>query len=228
MGNQENNNEKAISVILADDHPLVRKAIRDLIEEESDIKIVAEAGTGEEVISYAEEMKPDVIIMDISMPKVNGLEATERIHKKHPEIKILVLTVHTDSEHILGILEAGAAGYLTKSIFGPEIVHAIRSVVYGESVLSEEIYHMVIRHAISYLPKVHSTNSGETLTSKEQTLLRYMALGMSNKDIASHMNLSTRTVKNYLAEIFLKLRVSSRTEAVIYALRHSIIHIEDL
>ncbi len=212
--------------MLADDHPLIRRAVRDVLEEVEDFKIVAEASDGEEAVKLAMELNPDVVLMDISMPGLNGLEATREILSKSPQIKVLVLTVHTETEHILGILEAGAAGYLTKKVFGPEIIHAIRALVSGESVLSEEVQRKVIRHAIKYMPKVTALGQREKLTVREKEILQCIALGMSNKDIANKLNLSQRTIKNYLAEIFSKLRVNSRTEAVICAARSGFISID--
>ncbi|GAI58769.1 unnamed protein product, partial [marine sediment metagenome] len=128
-----------ITIMLADDHPLLRQALADILNKQADFEIIAEAGDGEEAVKLATELVPDVVIMDISMPKLNGLEATRQIKARCPNVAILVLTVHSDSEHILGILEAGAAGYLTKSVFGKEVINAVRGVASGETVLSAPI-----------------------------------------------------------------------------------------
>jgi DNA-binding NarL/FixJ family response regulator len=162
------------------------------------------------------------------MPKLNGLEATRQIKAKCPEVAVLVLTVHDDSEHILGILEAGAAGYLTKSVFGEEVVQAIRSVTAGEAVFSPLIMQQVLKHALRYPTKPLPLEAGDKLTVRELEILRLAARGMSNRDIALKLNLGERTVKGYLVGIFAKLKTSSRTEAVITALRSGIFTLDDL
>ena len=212
--------------MLADDHPLVRKALRDVLEKQADFEIVAEAGDGEEAIKIATELVPDVVLMDITMPKLNGIEATRQIKAKCPNIAVLVLTVHDDSEHILGILEAGAGGYLTKRVFGEEVIHAIHSVVAGETVLSAEIFQQILKHAMRYATKPITIAVGEKLTVREIEILNWAAKGKSNKDIAAELNLSQATIKSYLSDIFAKLEVASRTEAVIIGLRAGILTLE--
>lgn len=212
--------------MLADDHPLVRKALRDVLEKQADFEIVAEAGDGEEAVKIATELVPDVVLMDITMPRLNGIEATRQIKSKCPNIAVLVLTVHDDSEHILGILEAGAAGYLTKRVFGEEVIHAIHSVVAGETVLSAEIFQQILKHAMRYATKPITIAVGEKLTVREIEILNWAAKGKSNKDIAAELNLSQATIKSYLSDIFAKLEVASRTEAVIIGLRAGILTLE--
>jgi len=218
----------AIRIVLADDHPLIRQALRHVLERESDFEIMAEASDGEEAVKLATELAPNVVIMDISMPKLNGLEATRQIKAQCPSIVVLVLTVHDDSEHILGILEAGAAGYLTKSIFGDEVIHAVRALLAGETVLSTSVSQQVIRYALKHVKKPVQLDTGEKITGRELEVLRLAARGLSNKDIAIELELSLRTVKSHLAEIFGKLHVGSRTEAVIVALRAGILTLDDL
>lgn len=217
-----------ITIMLADDHPLLRQALRSVLEKKPDFEIVAEASDGEEAVRLAVELVPNVVIMDIGMPKLNGLEATRQIKAKCPNIAILVLTVHDDSEHILSILEAGAAGYLTKSVFGDEVIHAVRGVVAGETVLSASISQQIIKHALRHITKPLSLDGVEEITGRELELLRLAATGMSNKDLAQKLDLSERTVKGYLAGIFSKLNVGSRTEAVITALRAGFFTLDDL
>ena len=212
--------------MLVDDHPLVRKALRDVLEKQADFEIVAEAGDGEEAVKIATELVPDVVLMDITMPKLNGIEATRQIKAKCSNIAVLVLTVHDDSEHILGILEAGAAGYLTKRVFGEEVIHAIHSVVAGETVLSAEIFQQILKHAMRYATKPITIAVGEKLTVREIEILNWAAKGKSNKDIAAELNLSQATIKSYLSDIFAKLEVASRTEAVIIGLRAGILALE--
>ena len=138
---------------MADDHPLLRQALRNVLDQQADFEVVAEVGDGDEVVKVATELVPNVVIMDISMPKLNGLEATRQIKVKRPGVAILVLTVHGEAEHVLGLLEAGAAGYLTKSVFGEEVVQAIRAVVAGETVLSPASLHQILRHALRFMTK---------------------------------------------------------------------------
>jgi NarL family two-component system response regulator LiaR len=215
--------DKKITILMADDHPLFRKAVRDVLEKQNDFEVVVEANDGEEAVKLAAELKPDVIIMDISMPRLNGLEATRQLKAKCPSIIVLVLTIHNDIEHILSILEAGAAGYLTKSAAGDEVVTAIRSVVAGETVIATPIFQQVLQHTLRYPAKSLAFESKDKLTARELEVLKLAARGLSNKDISMQLNLSLRTVKGYMVEIFSKLHVSSRTEAVIIGLRAGLI-----
>ncbi len=213
--------------MLVDDHPLLREALRHVLEKEEDFEIVAEAGDGEEAIRIATELLPDVVIMDISMPNVNGIEATKQIKEKCPNIAVLVLTVHDDNEHVLGILEAGAAGYLIKTVFGDTVTHAVRGIIAGESVLSPSILHQIMRGALLREKKV-DLGAGEKIAGRELEILRLAARGMSNKEIALQLDISLRTVKGYLQNIFSKLNVASRTEAVIISLRTNILTLDDV
>jgi NarL family two-component system response regulator LiaR len=215
-------------IILADDHPLMRHALRDVIEKQPDFKVIAEAIDGEEAVKLATELIPDVVIMDISMPNLNGLEATKQIKAKCPTVAVLVLTIHTDNEHILKILQAGANGYLTKDVRGNEVVHAIRALVAGEMVLSASVSGGIIKYASKYSVEPVSLESGEKITARELEILRLLAKGASNKEIAARLNLSLRTVKSYLVNLFLKLNVTSRMEAVAASMKKNILDIQDL
>lgn len=217
-----------IRILLADDHPLMRAALRNALEKESDFKVMAEVGDGEEAVRVAMEFVPDIVIMDITMPRLNGLEATRKIKMTCPMVAILVLTVHNDTEHIMEILEAGASGYLTKSASGNEIICAIRGLIAGETVLAPEIFKQLFEHALRYPLKSRTLDKVETLNTRELQILRLAAHGMSNKEIAQSLDLNVRTVKNYLTDLFSKLRVGSRTEAVIAGLRTGIITLSDL
>lgn len=215
-----------ISILLADDHPLIRQALRSVLERESDFLVIGEAGDGEEAVKLASQSMPDVVIMDISMPKLNGIEATKQIKKVCPRTAILVLTVHGESEHIFSILAAGAAGYLTKEVFGPEVIHAVRGLAAGEAVLSAAILDQIRANVKGIENRPFYCR--EELTHRELEVLKLAAKGISNKDIACKLNLSLHTVKSYLVTIFSKLQVASRTEAVIKSIQASIINIEDL
>ena len=217
-----------IRILLVDDHPLLRQAIRSLLVKQAGFEIIGEAGDGEEAVRLAAEMVPDVVLMDINMPKLNGLEATLKIKASHPSIAVLVLTVHTDDQYILGILQAGAAGYLVKSVFGEEVIQAIRGVVAGEMVLSPSVGRRLLEHAARHPTKPVPLGAGERLSTREMETLKLAARGMSNRDIALELGLSPRTVKGHLADIFSKLRVGSRTEAVITGLRAGFLSLDDI
>ncbi|MBM4401074.1 MAG: response regulator transcription factor [Crenarchaeota archaeon] len=215
-------------ILLADDHPLLRKALRDLLEREDDFEIVGEASDGEEAVRLTAKMLPEMVIMDVSMPNMDGLEATRQIKARYPNVAVLVLTVHTDDESVLEILQAGAAGYLVKSVFGDEIVQAVRAVVTGEMVLSPSIGQRLLKHAARYPTRPVLLEAGEKLSTRELEILKLAAHGMSNKDIAQALEIKLRTVKGHLTEMFSKLRVASRTEAVITGLRAGFLSLDDL
>jgi DNA-binding NarL/FixJ family response regulator len=221
-------NKSGITILLADDHPLLRDALRNVLEKQVDFKIIAEASNGEEAVRLTSEFRPDVVIMDISMPRLSGLEATLQIRKNCPGTAVLVLTVYDDIEHILAILECGAAGYLTKSVFGDEVVQAIRGIAAGESVLTHDVLENIMKHTIRHLPNTISKELDVKLTSRELDIIKMAARGISNKEIAEKFDIGTRTVKSHLEQVFSKLNAVSRTEAVIIALRTGIFTLDEL
>jgi NarL family two-component system response regulator LiaR len=215
-------------IVLADDHPLLRQALKDVLQKESTFEIVGEAGEGEEAVKLAAELTPDVVIMDISMPNLDGLQATQQIKATCPNVAVLVLTVHTDDECILEILKAGAAGYLIKSAFGDEVIHAVRAVATGDMVLSAPIGERLLKQAARFPTRPVLLEAGEKLSARELEVLKLTARGLSNKDVASALNIKERTVKGHLADIFSKLRVASRTEAVIAGLQVGFLSLDDI
>lgn len=217
-----------IKIMIVDDQPLLRQALTELLMKYSEFTIVAEASDGVEAVKLAIEFKPDVIIMDIAMPKMNGLEATRQIKEKLPSIAILILTIYDDPEDILGILEAGAAGYLMKDVFGEAVINAIKSIIAGERVLSEKILNHVLKFASGYPFGALSSDDYGKLTKREFEILKLLAKGISNKDIANVLGLEINTIRSHLYAIFSKLRVSSRTEAVIIGLKIGLITNRDL
>jgi two-component system, NarL family, response regulator LiaR len=221
-------NPQVISIMLADDHPFIRQALKILMESEPDMKIIAEASNGQEAVEFATKLHPDVVIMDIGMPVMNGLEATRQIKEKCPDVAILVLTVFTDNQHVLGILNAGAAGYLTKEVFGEEVIRAIRAIIAGEAVLTPSILHQIIESMPQPVAKSQVLTFGRNFNTRELTILKLIAKGMCNKDIASELNINIRTVKGSLTTIFNKLGVSSRTESVVTGLKSGLLTINDL
>jgi DNA-binding NarL/FixJ family response regulator len=224
--NETGDNPRMTRVLIADDHKFIRQALRSCLDKEQDMEVIGEATDGEQAVALAAELRPDVVIMDIEMPVLNGLEATRQIRKVSPDTIILVLTVHDDREYILHILEAGAAGYLTKRAMGKEIACAIRAVISGESILSEDIMKQLLAYALRYPTQPVVLDHGEKLTARETQVLELVAKGASNKAIAQTLNLSLNTVKKYLAGIFDKLQASSRTSAVINAQRAGLISID--
>ena len=172
-------------ILLVDDHPLVRRALRDILEKEPDLHVVGEAGDGRQAIEMTEEHHPDIVIMDISMPVLNGVEATKQIKASNPLTAVLILTVHTDVETLFSILQAGASGYLVKSIFGPEVIHTIRAVMDGDMVLSAEVSQEVVKYAFQHGTKPVRPVPQDRISAKGMEVLSLAAKGLSNKEIGA-------------------------------------------
>ena len=204
-----------IRVLLADDHAVLREATAELVEHQPDMEMVGQTATGEETIALARELHPDVVVMDIAMPRLNGLEATRRIVAECPGSKVLVLTAHEDTEHVISLLEAGAVGYLPKTVSLNELLEAIRATSRGESVLPPSVASVVVR----YLSGARERATEKDLTPREMEVLRLLAQGLTNYQIARQLGLSVRTVEAHLTHIYTKLNVGSRTEAALLAQR---------
>lgn len=217
-----------IKVVLAEDHVVVREGTRELIQREADMEVIGEAGDGEEAIEMVNKLRPDVVVMDISMPKLGGIEATKQIKMRHPAISVLILTAYDNDQYIFALLEAGAAGYLLKNVRGRELVDAIRAVHAGESVLYPTVARRVIAQLMSPVSSTTEAKTIEPLSEREMEVLKLAAKGISNKDIAKELFLSPRTVQAHLANIFNKLSVGSRTEAILCGLRRGWFTLEDL
>jgi NarL family two-component system response regulator LiaR len=215
-----------IKVLLAEDHVIVREGTREFVQREPDMEVVGEAGDGEEAVKLATKLKPDVIVMDIAMPKLNGIEATKQIKALHPSTAILILTAYDYDQYIFALLEAGAAGYLLKGVQVREVIDAIRAVYAGESVLHPVVARRVVDRMVS--PARRETEATELLSEREMEVLKLAATGVSNKEIARQLFLSPRTVQVHLGNIFSKLGVASRTEAILYGLRRGLLTLEDL
>jgi len=216
-----------IRVLLVDDHVVLREGMRNLLEQEKDIEVVGEASDGEEAVELVPKLKPSVVLMDIVMPKLNGIEATKQIKQVSPATCILILTAYSDIRYILGLLEAGASGYLLKSSRGSEIIGAIRAVCSGESVLDPVVTRKLLERVGAAKETANAEERG-ILSQREVEILRLASRGMSNKDIANALFLSVRTVKAHLTNIFNKMGVGCRTDAIVKGLREGYINLDDI
>ena len=219
---------KKISILLVEDHKLVMESIHQSLEREANFAVVGEARDGEEAVRMARELKPDVIVMDISLPKINGIEATKQIKAFHPSAIILGLTAYDYEQYIFPLLDAGAAGYLLKDISSRELINAIKSVYRGEAVLHPTIARKVLERYRQTKERTERGYEPDSLTERETAVLKMAAKGMSNSEIAEELCLSVRTIESHLGSIFNKLGVGSRTEAVIEAMRRGRFTLDEL
>lgn len=223
----ENGIVEPIRILLADDHALVRQGTRELLDKQADLEVVAEAGDGREAVQLAIKEHPDVVIMDFAMPFLNGIEATRQIKAVAPSIAILVLTAYDSEQYIFAFLEAGAAGYLLKDVSVDELVRAVRAVHAGESILHPAIARKVISRFARPIDKGKPGSGPDQITDRELEVLRLAARGLSNRDISRTLDISVRTVQTHLSNVFNKMGVGSRTEAVMFGLRSGLITLED-
>jgi DNA-binding NarL/FixJ family response regulator len=207
-----------IRIVLVDQHAVFRQGLRRLLEDEPDIEVVGEAGNGLEAVAVTRALAPDMVLTDVVMPRLSGLEATKQIKQSNPATAVLVLSAYDDDRYVLGVLEAGAAGYLLKAATAQEVIHAIRAVHAGEAVLHPAVAGRLLSRAARPPTRVTASGGNEFLTEREIEVLRCAAKGLSNKEIASQLVLSVPTVKAHLVNIFNKMGVGSRTEAVMQAL----------
>ena len=217
-----------ITIVIADDHTLVREGTRQRLECEDDFRVVGEAADGEEAVKLVNQLKPNVAIVDIAMPNLNGIEAAKQIKKTQPGTAVLALSAYDDDEYIYALLEAGADGYLLKNVRGQQLVDAIRDVCAGEMVLDPHVARKVVRWFSSLSHGHRTENGGDCLSERELQVLKLAAKGMGNKEIAAQLSLSVRTVQSHLGHIFDKLGVSSRTEAVLHALKAGWLSLEQI
>ena len=218
---------KKIKILIADDHAVVREGTRKILEQEQDLEVVGEAGDGEEAVRQATSLKPDVAIIDVAMPKLDGIGATKQIKALCPTITVLILSAYDDDQFVFSLLEAGAAGYLLKSIRSRELVDAVRAVHAGESVLHPTIARKVLNRFARGSGEPQEREPSEVLSRREMAVLKLVTKGLSNKDIADELCLSIRTVQGHLGNIFNKLQVSSRTEAVVRALKEGWVTLDE-
>lgn len=209
-----------MKILLVDDHEMVRLGLKSYLDLQADVEVVAESSNGREGVELALELRPDVIIMDIVMPEMNGIEATMAILETWPEAKILILTSYLDNEKIYPVLDAGAKGYMLKTSSADEILHAVRKVARGEIAIETEVNKKVQHHR-------NHVELHDDLTARERDILGLLAKGYENQRIADELFISLKTVKTHVSNILSKLEVSDRTQAVVYAFQHHLVPQED-
>jgi len=209
---------KRIRILLADDHAVVRQGFRMILGAHADLEIVGEAGNGREAVELAASLRPDVVVMDVAMPELNGIEATRRLTAENPHIRVVALSMHKDSVYVREILRAGARGYLLKDSVADDLVAAVRAVAGGEGYLSPAISNAVLDDY-----RKHVTNPIDLLSSREREVLQMLAEGKTNKEIAVTLNLSVYTVDAHRGRIMEKLNVHSINELVRFAVRNGLI-----
>ncbi len=217
-----------IRVVLADDHPVVRKGIREFLEEAGDIRVVAEAGDGDEALALIRAHHPDVAVLDIQMPGQSGIEVTRRLRAEGLPVGVLLLTAYDDDPYVMAALQAGANGYVLKTAEADDLVRDVRVIYEGQSALDPRILRKVMDH-LAGRPKMAGAEPFiEPLTPRERDVLRLAAKGYTNKAIAVQLGISDRTVQGHLANIFAKLGASSRTEAVMRAVQLGWVTVDDV
>lgn len=214
---------KPIRILLADDHGVVRKGLRFLIERQSGMEVVGEAQDGREAIRLAEELDPTIIIMDIAMPKLNGIDATAQIVRRNPGIGVIILSMHSDEGYLVRVLAAGARGYLLKDSAELDLVQAIQTVVQGKPFFSPQIAQTLLEDYLRQLQQRGLQDSYDLLTEREKEILQLLAEGKSNKEVASLLDLSVYTVETHRANLMQRLNLHSTAEIVLYAVRKRII-----
>ena len=217
-----------IKVLIADDHRVVREGLMAILKTKENIEVVGEAQDGQEAIEKARTLEPDVILMDVSMPRMGGVEATRQIKREFPHIGIIALTMYDEQQYIFDLVRAGATGYLLKDTESSQIVEAIRAIYRGESLIHPSVASKILAEFSLLAQKKGKKPSWEDhdLTEREITVVRLVADGKTNKEIANNLDLSEKTVKNHVRNIFHKLQVYDRTQAAILAIRKGIIDLE--
>lgn len=211
-------------VLLVDDHDLIREGLRHLLEATGDVEIVGEAVNGREAINYVQELRPDVVLMDINMPEVDGIRATEAVSRCCPQTNVIVLTMSREDEYAIDAVRAGASGYLLKSARSAEVVRAVKLAARGGSAIDPSLapvlmreYHRMVNN------EAPAQNGAGALSDRDRALLRLLAAGNNNRQIAAELQLAESTVKNNLSALFAKIDVRDRTQAVLYAFDHGIV-----
>ncbi|KQL56740.1 MULTISPECIES: response regulator [Bacillaceae] len=210
-----------MKVMIVDDHTVVRKGLVFYLNTIEDMEIVGEANNGEEALQKLKTVQPDLILMDLFMPKLNGMEATNQIKTLYPHVKILVLSSFSDKDHVIPALQAGADGYQLKDIDPEQLVETMRAVLNGENKLHDKVTKFVLNRIAT--PMSEEEQAIELLTKREREVLVEIASGYSNKEIADRLGITEKTVKTHLSHVFSKLHVSDRTQAALFAVKHSLL-----
>jgi len=213
-----------IRVLLADDHTILRDGIRALLDDQDDMEVVGEAEDGQSTVKMVAHLQPDVVVMDIAMPLLNGLEATRQIQRDYPQVKVLILTMHENEEYIRQVLAAGALGYVLKDAAARDLIGAIRAVNRGEAVLSPAITRLVIEDYLRW-GDIRPEDATNGLTSREREVLQLIAEGYTNKEIAEILCLSVKTIQSHRTNLMSKLDLHDRGELIKYAIQKKIIDI---
>jgi two-component system, NarL family, response regulator NreC len=214
---------KAIRILLADDHNIMRRGLRLLLERQAGFEVVAEAADGREATEQAEATRPDIVVLDIAMPNMSGIEAAQRIRTSLPQAAIVILSMHSDESYVLRALKAGATGYLLKDSAESDLIDAIKAVSEGKAFFSPEISKILVEDYVRDMRKRGAEDSYELLTSREREILHLLAEGKSNKDIATLLDLSLYTVETHRRNLQDKLNLHSLAELILYAVRKGVI-----
>ncbi|MEP7355071.1 MAG: response regulator transcription factor [Acidobacteriota bacterium] len=212
-----------IRILLADDHAVMRSGLRALLQQQADFEVVAEASDGREAVALAESTRPDVAVMDLTMPNLNGTEASRQITAKYPNVAVVILTMHSDEAYVLRALKAGARGYLLKESAEAELISAIRAVQQGKAFFSPAVSKVLVQDYVRQLQDKDIEDSYELLTPREREILQLIAEGKSNKDVANLLNLSVYTVETHRGNILEKLGLHTVPELILYAVRKGVI-----
>ena len=210
-----------INVLIVDDHGIVRQGLRKYLDLHENITIVGEAENGFDALEKVNQFTPDIVLMDLVMPEMDGIEATQKIITAYPGIKVIVLTSFTEDDKVFSAIKAGAVGYLLKDVSPPDLAKAIQAVHSGETHLHPDITKKLMNQFVN--PKSEAEITPEDLTPREMEVLQLIAQGLSNKELAEELTISEKTVKTHLSSIYSKLNLSDRTQAAIYALKHDLV-----
>lgn len=212
----------AITVMITDDHSMIREGLKNLLELDGDIQVIAEAENGEDCLEKLKNVKPDVLLLDINMPKMNGLEVLQNFKTQRKKVNVLVLTVHNEVEYLMKAVDIGVNGYILKDSGSAELKKAIFSVADGETYIQPSLIPTLNSKMIE---KNKDEGKIDSLTKRELEVLKLLSVGMFNKEVAEKLNISERTVKNHISNIFKKLEVTDRTQAAVFAIRNNLIQI---
>jgi two-component system, NarL family, response regulator NreC len=215
-----------INIVLADDHPVVRHGVRSLLQAETDFAVVGEAADGIETVQMVERLQPDVLVVDLMIPSLNGLEITRQVKQRSPHTRIVILSMHANEPYVLEALKNGAAGYVLKDTSGTDLVHAVRQVLSGQRYLSPPLSERAVE---AYMQKSQETSFDphDALTDREREVLQLAAEGFNNPDVAARLSISPRTVETHRANLMRKLGLKTQTDLIRYALRRGILPLED-